>query len=1063
MMNQKYFILIFLLSFSAIVVGQKTVTGTIVDESDIPLSGATVFEKGTSNGTAADFDGNYELTVQGDNSVLVFSFLGDKPQEITVGDQDEINVTLAQNSQSLDQVVVVGYGEQSRGDVTGAITSLEPNKEQLENSRSIEDFIQGRAAGVYVSSNSFEPGAPTSIKIRGTSSLTGNSQPLYVIDGIIVNSATEDVSDPLVGGNSYLSPQAGITGLNPRDIASVEILKDASATAIYGSRGANGVIIITTKQGETGNAKFNFSFQSRFGTIVNDIDMLGPEDYINYQNDYRAAQGFSPNYYQYSDGSYAPYQNSEDYMIANSALIKRIVPVDWSEYTYRNSLSNTYRLSVSGGSETTKYYISGGFTENEGIVPRTYARTGDFNINLVQDLNEKMKLRTKISAALSKNSASKGTDNLGGTNNNHIRNIYSAAPFFGVTSNTPDEVANADLENVFEGPLAWLKDYDDYATEFRTLANVKFDWDLTDDLSYSLNLGGDYRYKDRQVYYGTSLRRGVEVNGEAGLSELKRFRYNIDNLLEYKTKFDGGHKLDAMIGFIIDNNVLERNSITGTGFPLQDLRGDGLSNASIYQRYFLGKQEELIISGISRLNYSYKNRYIVNLNFRTDGSSNFSEGNRWGYFPSLGLAWRVENEKFLKNNDDISQLKLRAGWGLTGNQNINPYSFFASYVTPATVYANGDNSLPTTVPANLVNPDLTWEKTSQYNAGIDLGLKDDRYSFTADVYYKNIYDLLIYFPLPGSAGGFDGYPANRGSLINKGLELSVNADIIQTEDFTWNFYGNISFNRNEVGQLGSLPVQDFGTERGAGFLGNNISGGNYFKSPANIFLEGRPAAVFFGYETNGIINNAEELANAPSFGGIAPQLGDVFMVDQNGDGIVNDLDRTIIGDPNPDYNFGLGSTVNYKNWSLNVLVNGVQGNDIANANLQRTDYAEPNSNNIRPAAYFDAWTPENPNGQYPRLAYDLVTNIDFTDRLLEDASFIRLSNVSLTYQIPLKDSSVVNSADISLSGRNLALWTDYSGFDPEVESYSFDPLRVGVDRNSFPNQRTFAVSLNVGF
>lgn len=1063
MMNQKYLIVLFFLLINSIVVAQKKVTGTITDQNDLPLSGATVFEKGTNNGTAADFDGNYEISVAGENSVLVISFLGYKAQEIEVGSKEEINAVLYPKSEGLKQVVVVGYGEQERGEVASAITSLKPNQEQLNNSKSVEDYMQGRAAGVYVSSNGFEPGAPTSIKIRGTNSLTGNSQPLYVIDGIIMSSATEDVSDPLVGGSSYLSPQAGITGLNPRDIENVEILKDAAATSIYGSRGANGVIIITTKQGATGNAKFSVSVQSRIGHIVHDIDVLSPEDYIAYQNEYRAVQGFSPNYYQYDDGSYAPYQNSEEYMLENSALIPRLVPVDWSRYTYRNSLSNTARLSISGGSETTKYYLSGGYSENEGIVPRTYARTGDINLNLVQDLNDKTKLRTKISASLSKNSASKGTDNLGGTNNNLIRNIYSAAPFFGDSSNTPDEVANADLEEVFEGPLAWLKDYDDFSKEFRTLARIKLDWKFARHFNYSLNLAGDYRYKERSIYYGTTLRRGVEVGGEAGLSELKRFKYNIDNLIEYKNRFKGGHKLEAMIGFVVDNKSMERNSVAGTGFPLQDLRGDGLSNASIYERYLLGKQEELILSGLSRLTYSYKNRYILNVNFRADGSSNFYKGNRWGYFPSVGFAWRAENEKFLKNSETISQLKFRLGWGLTGNQNINPYSFFASYVTPLTVYADGNDALPSTVPSNLVNTQLTWETTSQYNAGVDLGLMDDRLNFTADVYYKDIYNLLIYFPLPGSAGGFESFPANRGALVNKGLELSLNADIIRNDDFTWNFYGNISFNKNKVGTLKDFGVNDFGTERGTGFLGNNVSGGNYFKSAANIFLEGKPAAMFFGYETNGIINNEEELANAPSFQGVAPQLGDVYMVDKNGDGNVNDEDRTIIGDPNPDFNFGIGSTINYKNWSLNVLVNGVQGFDIANANLQRTDYAEPNSNNIRPDAYFDAWRPDNPGAAYPRIGYDLVTDIDFTDRLVEDGSFVRLSNVSLNYEIPLKDSSFLTRASISLSGRNLALWTNYSGFDPEVESYSFDPLRVGIDRNSFPNQRTFAIGFNADF
>ncbi|HIC30831.1 MAG TPA: SusC/RagA family TonB-linked outer membrane protein, partial [Flavobacteriaceae bacterium] len=473
-------------------------------------------------------------------------------------------------------------------------------------------------------------------------------------------------------------------------------------------------------------------------------------------------------------------------------------------------------------------------------------------------------------------------------------------------------------------------------------------------------------------------------------------------------------------------------------------------------------EPESLLSYLARVNYTLKNKYLFTATFRADGSSKFSEGNKWGYFPAFAFAWKINKERFLRKSTTISEAKLRLGWGLTGNQAIKPYSTITQFNLTQSPYSDADgNAQSALIPVNLSNPNLTWETTSQYNAGLDYGFFNDRITGVVDVYYKEIKDLLLRAQAPPSVG-YEEYVVNRGNITNQGLEFSINADIINNDKFKWNVYGNIAFNKNKVGDIGYEP-DTFGTQTYSAYIGTQVSGGNFFKVPANIFIEGEEPALFYGYATNGIISNDSQLANAPSFNGNAPQLGDVLLVDQNNDGVIDDADLTIIGNPNPDFNYGFGTSFEYKNFSLSAFFNGVYGNDIANGNLLREAYADNGSTNVRTEAYFNAWSPENPNGTYPRVGYDLADETGFTDRIVEDGSFLRLANVTLGYNIPLNEKAFFNNANVSISGQNLLLFTNYSGYDPEVNSYSYDPGRVGIDFNSFPNQRSFAVSLNLTF
>ncbi len=1036
---------------------QKTVTGNVKDGDGLALPGTSIVEKGTSNGVVTDFDGNYTITMSNENGILIFSFVGYITQEINATNKTTIDVILAEDAQTLDEVVVIGYGSVRKKDLTGAITSIKPTADVVEQSKGIEDILRGRSAGVQVSANGSEPGASVSVKIRGLSSLTSNSEPLYVVDGIIMDSATEDVANPISG---YTPPQGGgISGVNPADIASVEILKDASATAIYGSRAANGVIIITTKRGKKGKAVFNFTSSLSTGKVVRNIDVLDTEGYANYQNDMQLALG-----------DLAPYTINDDGSIFTTDDIPvEITGINWADDTYRNSVIQKNRLSISGGGETGDYYLSGGFVSNKGTYPNALAESIDFNLNLNQELSDRIKIRVKIATTYTDLSSSKGTDDSGGPNGSIVRQVILSAPFLNFEDNNrnPD-----DIEESLDGPRAWAADYDDDGQEIRLLGSINMDYKLSKAFTYRLRFGGDYRKKDRSFWFGTSLRKGDDPNGLAGLSTLNRFRYNIDNTLMFRKSFNKNNRMNATVGVLLDKTNIKRTRYSAADFADHSLRADGISFGATNTPLIIDSEFPTIISFIGRLNYTLFNKYLFTGTFRADGSSKFAEGNRWGYFPAFSFAWKVKEEAFLKDSKTISDLKIRLGYGEVGNQNIPPYSYLTPFgrTEAALSDAAGGNLIPV-VPLNLANPDLIWESSVQYNAGVDFGFFEDRLTGTIDTYRKTSSDLLLKVPL-GPTAGFNSITANQGNIENRGLEISLSSDIIRKENINWNVFGNISFNKNEIGSLG-LPARNIGSlGEVSAFLGTQISGGNFFKQPANIFIEGREAGLFYGLETNGIIRTDAELINTPSgdpleYGGTPMRVGDVLFVDQNGDGDITEEDKTIIGNPNPDFTFGFGTSFEYKDISLSLMFNGVVGNDIANGNLFETGYANNTTRNVRSIAYEDAFDAvTNPNGAYPSVGvggFGADYTREFNDRAIEDGSFLRLSYVTLGYNLPVEQIKFIDAVKLSVSGQNLWLLTDYSGFDPEVNSFSYDPTRTGIDWGSFPNQRSFTVGLNVTF
>lgn len=1051
-MKELFTCFVLLFAFSNISIAQKTITGVITDgNSGEPLIGATVLITETGKGTSTGFDGSYSLVIRKKAKTLTVSYIGYITKVVTIEDETILDIGL-DSGELLDELVVVGYGTIEKSDKTGAISSIRPEGEDVQQYDDFQDYLQGRASGVQILSNGNELLSPSSIRIRGANSLRGDNEPLFVVDGIIINSSTEDVSGPI--GNDYLSPQNGLTGINPQDIESIEILKDASSTAIYGSRGANGVVIITTKKGKSGKTKFNYKASTRIGKATNLINMLDSDQYVDYINDSRAALDFGPLLYRYADGSVANAVVNAEFMEANSDSIPRLEKINWYDDVLKMSVLQNHRLSASGGTETSNFYIGLGYLNAKGLVPGTESDQGDFLLKYTHNLTDKLTISPRVSTSYTKSSASKGTESIGGDNTALTRQLVQAAPLLGYSANNLTE----EINDVDDGPRAWLTDYNDDGTEFRALASMTVDYKISESLSYRLLGGADFRTKERKIWYGSLLRRGLLANGEAGIGSFDRLRYNVDHTLNYKKAITKRNRINATLGFVVDKTSISRSGSSGSNFSNESLRYDGISFAQVFQPLQFDLASETILSFLGRINYSFDRKYLFTASFRRDGSSKFSEQNRWSLFPSAAFAWKINEESFLKDNNLISEAKIRLGYGRTGSQAINPYQTLTRFTPTANLLSNGSGGVTAVLPQNIGNPNLKWETTDQFNVGLDFGFNNDRITGNVDYYIKKTTDLLQVLNI-GPSVGFETVVINKGSLQNTGIELGLNAHVLNGP-IKWDVFGTISFNKNRILDLG-VPEAQFGTENRRAILGSLVSGGTIFKVPANIFIEGEAAGLFWGYQTDGIIQDASSLSTAPSVQGVASQLGDVRYVDQNGDGNISDLDLTVIGDPNPDFNFGLGSSVEFKGISLSMFFNGVQGNQIANGNSGRIDYANNSSSNIRSEAYLDAWSEDNLDGNYPRLNYDLKG--DFTDRMVEDGSFIRLSFVSLAYTLPASTIKGIDNARLFISGHNLMLITKYTGFDPEVNSFSFDPTRVGIDWNSFPNQKSISFGINLDF
>lgn len=1007
---------------------KQTISGVVTDEKGEAVIGASITQKGTSNGTVTDINGHYELTIP-KGTTLQISYIGYLTQNVKVGHNNQLNIKLVEDAHSLDEVVVVGYGQMKKSDLTGAVASVAVDRDKAVFNSGIDHLLQGNAPGVYVNGGDSQLGGVINVRIRGTSTLNGNKEPLYVIDGIIMNDATEDVGNPNSGGGTGSDPvqttQSGLTGINPQDIQSIEILKDASATAIYGSRASNGVVLITTKEGKSGKAKINFSAGLSFDQASKHISVLNAEEYIAYRNE------------KDEEGAY-----SADFHPANR---------DWQKELFHTSTTQSYRLSVNGGNDKANYYVAGGYLDNKGIIRNTGLSQADLRVNYKYKLNQYMSLKGTFSMTRRVNDMTAGTDGQGNQRTSLTRHAILAKPFAEL-----DPEDNNDNDNDLQlTPTNWLTDYKDHSEENRTMASIAFDYKIIKGLTFHLMGSYDTRDKTRSRWYSTGVYTGMKVNGQLGYSELRSIKKALEALFYYDYTLNNVHHLSGTAGVTYERRDANRYGMLGEDFSIMSLGIDGIAYANKTYTNSHSLTNETTASSLLRLNYNYMDRYLVTLTGRVDGSSKFQKGNRYSFFPSVALAWRVNQENFLKDSKWLSNLKLRLGWGMTGNQSISAYATQNTYGNVEYATGGGQNTVGLH-PSKIANPDLKWEATTQYNAGIDFGILKNRLTLSVDVYHKETNDILQSMNTAVSTG-YSSIYVNCGSIQNNGIEVALNAVPVSTKDFTWTIGANISHNKNRITNLG-LPLTKYGTEFYEAYYGTNLS---YYASaafPVNIFIKGKPIGLFWGYKTNGILQS-DEAANGLVYNGNALKAGDIAYIDTNEDGIINTEDRVILGDPNPDFTFGFNTSISYKAFTLNAQFHGSIGNEVVNANkLDNTntyyDY------NILTEAYHNAWRPEKPSTTYPRIGVPLS---ELTDRLIEDGSFLRMGSLSLTYDVPLKRSNLIKALQVTLTGRNLFTITNYSGYNPDINSFSNDPKRIGIDYGSAPITRSYSCTLNVTF
>ena len=1071
-MKIKQILLIFLL-FPLFVLSQsKTVTGLVNDENGSPLPGATVQLKGSETiGAITDFDGNFSISIPSDaQQVLVVSYIGYLNEEVDVTNQISINVNLQPDTEALEEVVVVGYGTVLKRDLTGSVSSVKVEDDVSRAAATVDQLLQGRASGVQVTQNAANPNSGVSVRIRGTNSLRGNNEPLYVVDGVIISSAGEDVG--AVGtGNTGQDPQSGLNGINPRDIERIEILKDASATAIYGSRGANGVVLITTKSGsqEDGKGKFNIYFTSTVTDITKTYDMLDGVGYANYSNAARAAAGESPRY-RVEGGNVFSYLTNPDGTPSDNVDNTANELYDWQDYIYKQGISSNLGVTFSGASDNGDYYLSAGFNDMNGLIDNASFKTTDLRLNLNYDINEKLRVEARLSTFFSESDFAEGGDLIGG-DQSFVQQTVSYNP---IIANGLEDVSDFFDGNVLSNPIAWIDDFTDESKENRVIASlaVKYKFNVPG-LQYEFRVGGNLRDKDRSRFYGLTTWQGANSNGLFQQMKLNALTYQVNNFLRYNRNINRNHRVNATLGVTYDVRDVSSSTYAVQDFVTAQLGTDQpFLGQVISNPLLLRAADQQMFSLLGRVNYTFKNKYVLTASFRRDGVSKFSENNRYGFFPSFAFAWRAGSEKFIQNLDLFSSLKFRAGWGQIGNHGIGPYGTLPNYGASSSLYGTPTNG--TTVPIvlnNIPNPDLTWETTEQINIGVDFGFNNGKISGTIDVYEKNTKDLLQQTPIPTSSG-FSNMLINRGTLENKGVELGLDVTVIDKGDLNLSVGGNIAFNKTKIENLGLIagdilmPFESvnqgsgYGVQQIPSYLGNTPSRGNSIKFPINIFLEGHETALFYGWKTDGIFKSGDTMYR---INGSMSQPGDIKVLDLNGDGQVDLNDRTIIGNPNPDYIYGFNMNLSYKGFSLRALFNGTEGNDIVNGNMYRFGYAEGTYRNIIKEAWTERWSAENPNGTYPRLGYSSNLFAAAMDRFVEDGSYLRLKNITLNYDVPIKPDNFIDSANVYVTGTNLFTWTDYSGYDPEITTFMYDGLIQGVDWNNKPNSKSVLVGVNLTF
>lgn len=1026
-------------------------TGRVTDsKTNEPLIGVNVVIEGTTTGTITNTRGEYTLEGVRPENVVVFSFIGYVSQKVTVGNNTVLNISFVPELEALEEVVVVGYGTQRKRDVTGSIARVTGDDIIQPSTLSFDQMLQGKVAGVTITQTTGAPGGNVNVLVRGISSITGGNQPLYVVDGYPIGTGGGGADFALYGYEMFTAARMSgtvanrvnpLSTINPADIESIEVLKDASATAIYGSRGANGVVIITTKRGALGKSQINVDASYGIQEIAHKLDLMNSKEYAQYVCEGR------DNAWVYLD----PLTHSADDPNEVRGGSQKVPPAfrdpesitvntDWQDVIFQRAPVQNYQISSTAGTDKTKFYISGGLYDQEGIILSTYYKRFNIRANIDSKVSERLNIGTSLMGTYGHGrfQVSEGHYGEAGI----LTMVAAAAPTIPAYDDKGKPYFNrTDMEyglGWLANPLDVINGFSDKRKVADILMNNYVEYKILEGLVFRSSIGVKYATNTTKLWRTSAVPRETTLNFPAtgAATKYETFNWLNENTLNYKYLLNGKHMFDALIGISEQKESWDRLSAGASDFPTEYVPyiSAGIVSSGVHQL-----SEWSIVSLISRLQYSYSDKYMVTATIRRDGSSRFGKNNKWGTFPSISFGYNISEEPFMESVDFINVLKLRASYGLAGNNQIGNYSHIALLSTSN--YVLNNTKLIGLVPSTLSNDDLTWEKSKQMNLGLDMSFLNDRIALTADIYKDNKVDLLLQAKLP-SASGFSSSMLNVGEVENKGFELNLNTVNIRANKFEWRSNFTFSTNKNKVLKL---------TTEGERIIINTYQ----------VAEAGYPISSYYLLHTTGVFMNAQELVGAPKY---TPKnvAGDLKFEDHNKDSTITLDDRYVVGDPWPDYIWGFNNSFTYGNLTLNISLNGTHGG----YNYLTWNNSAGVQNQIKIGK---RWvSEENPgDGRWPRAirnnyAYGFGT---YTDLHMYDNSYVRIRNVNLTYRLP---QSIVSK--IKLSGlqvyfdiANLVTWTDYPGFDPESNSRGDNIVATGQDNLTYPLSRTYTVGLKASF
>ncbi len=1017
-------LLLNIISLAALAQDQNTLLinsrleGTVTDSvTKQPIAGVSLRIKGITHEVSTDQHGHFTfVTGQKFPYTLIVSYVGYKTKEV-VADGSPLNILLAENIAQLNDVVIVGYGTQKKGEITGSISTVAKENLKLAAS-SLDNVLEGSVPGIQVTQSSGQPGASATVRIRGGNSITAGNEPLYVIDGFPFyndNTSTQGSINP----NSSAQGLNALSTINPSDIESIEVLKDASATAIYGSRGANGVVLITTKQGKKGHDEVSYNVYAGSQQVRKELPLLDATQFAQLTNDIKASQGL-PAYY-------------------TTAQVNAFgTGADWQSAALHRAPIQSHTISVSGGDEKSTYNISGNYFNQDGVLLNSDFKRYAVRANYGRNVSDKFKIGLTATASQSIQSGTSGTN---------ISGILYTPPTIPIKN--PDGSYNTvnPFSSTPGNPIQDLLQNINQTNAFRVLGNFYGEYEIIPGLKAKVSIGADIINAVQNQFSPSTTSGGYATNGIANTGANRTTTWLNENTLTYNKKFTN-QSFNVLVGYTTQKST--GNFVTaGSENFITNLTGyNSLQAGSVPLVPTSGSYSWALDSWLARINYTLFNKYNFTVTARADGSSRFGENNKWGYFPSAGFSWNVKQEDFLKQVNDVSNLNLRLSAGTTGNQEIGEYQSLVT-LSPTNYFFN--NTVQTGfAPTSLGNPNLKWEKTAQYDAGIDLGLWDNRVSFSADAYYKKTTNLLISVPVQLSSG----YAAdleNVGAVENKGLEFALNTDNIKSGDFKWKTAATFSLNRNKVLSLNGqtsffAQIPDAYSDL-------------LFKLSPVIVKVGEPLGTIWGYKSAGIIQTGDDISKLPTFG--TQQAGDRKYQDLNNSGTIDANDKTNLGNNQPKFLYSFSNTFTYKNFDLVVFFQGSYGNKVYN--LLQEELELTNLGQNASTSLLDRWTPTNPSNTIPRASNSPVAQV--LDRYMQDASYLRLKNISLGYTFApsVAHKILAKQVRIYVSAQNLLTITHYTGYDPEVNTFGQNNLLQGIDFGAYPSVKTFLAGLNINF